>query len=99
MSIWFTDSFALTPVMAGYCTAACVFTGSLVPPVGGALADRIGGIKTLSLVYVVAALLLAAISTGPASLPLALALFLLVMGTLGVGQRRGVPAGAAAFSQ
>ena len=85
LSIWFTDSFALTPVVAGYCTAACVFTGSLVRPFGGALADRIGGIKTLTIVYAVAAGILAVISTGPATLPLALALFILVMGTLGAG--------------
>ena len=85
LSIWFTDSFALTPVQAGYATAACVFTGSLVRPIGGGLADRFGGIKTLTCVYILAALTLAVISTGPATLPLALALFILVMGTLGVG--------------
>lgn len=85
LSIWFTDMFALTPVQAGYCTAACVFTGSLVRPFGGALADRIGGIKTLTIVYSVAAATLVAISFGPTSLPLALVLFVFVMGTLGVG--------------
>ncbi len=85
LSIWFVDSFELTPVVAGYCTAACVFTGSLVRPFGGALADRIGGIKTLSYVYFAAAAILAVISTGPATLPIALLLFILVMGTLGVG--------------
>jgi MFS transporter, NNP family, nitrate/nitrite transporter len=85
LSIYFTDSFALTPVMAGYCTAACVFAGSLVRPFGGALADRIGGIKTLSCVYILAAVTLVAISTAPASLAITLALFLLVMATLGAG--------------
>jgi MFS transporter, NNP family, nitrate/nitrite transporter len=85
LPIWFTDQFQLTPVVAGYCTAACVFAGSLVRPFGGALADRIGGIKTLSIVYIAAALILAAISTGPKTLPVALALFLLVMATLGAG--------------
>ncbi|MEO5586685.1 MAG: nitrate/nitrite transporter [Novosphingobium sp.] len=85
LSIWFTDSFALTPIAAGYCTAACVFTGSMVRPLGGALADRIGGIKTLTIVYALAAVILAVISTGPATLPLALGLFILVMGTLGAG--------------
>lgn len=85
LSIWFSDGFALTPVDAGYCTAACVFTGSLVRPLGGALADRFGGIRTLTFVYTIAALLLAGISTGPATLPLALGLFVLVMGTLGMG--------------
>lgn len=85
LSIWFVDSFALTPVTAGYYTAACVFTGSLVRPLGGALADRFGGTLTLTLVYIVAAMVLAAISTGPATLPLALTLFVVVMGTLGIG--------------
>jgi NNP family nitrate/nitrite transporter-like MFS transporter len=97
LSIWFTDNFQLSPINAGYCTAACVFTGSLVRPFGGALADRIGGIKTLSFVYLLAAATLIAISTGPATLPLALALFVLVMGTLGVGNGAVLPVGSAAF--
>jgi len=85
LSIWYTDMFALSPVVAGYCTAACVFTGSLVRPFGGAMADRFGGIRTLTVVYILAALLLAAISAGPSTLPLAIAMFVAVMGTLGVG--------------
>jgi NNP family nitrate/nitrite transporter-like MFS transporter len=85
LSIWFVDSFALTAVIAGYCTAACVFIGSLVRPIGGALADRFGGIRTLTVVYILAALTLAAISVGPATLPIALALFIFVMGALGIG--------------
>lgn len=85
LSIWFSDDFALSPVYAGYCTGACVFIGSLVRPLGGALADRFGGVRTLTGVYIIAALILAAISTGPASLFVALLLFILVMATLGVG--------------
>lgn len=85
LSIYFTDQFGLTPVMAGYCTAACVFAGSLVRPMGGALADRIGGVKTLSLVYLVAAVTLIAISTGPSTVAMALALFVLAMLALGAG--------------
>jgi NNP family nitrate/nitrite transporter-like MFS transporter len=65
LSIYFTDQFGLSPVVAGYCTAACVFAGSMVRPVGGALADRIGGTRTLSLVFALAAVTLATISTGP----------------------------------
>ena len=85
LSIWFTDSFALTPVYAGYCTAACVFTGSLVRPMGGALADRFGGIRTLTVVYILAAALLGIIATGPGTLTMAIALFVPVMGVLGAG--------------
>jgi NNP family nitrate/nitrite transporter-like MFS transporter len=85
LSIYFTDAFKLTPVTAGYCGAACVFTGSLLRPLGGAVADRIGGIRTLSMVYGLAAATLVVISFGQSSLWAALALFMLVMGTLGFG--------------
>ena len=85
LSIWFVDSFALNPVTAGYYTAACVFTGSLVRPLGGALADRFGGTLTLTCVYIVAALVLATISMGPATLAIALVLFVTVMASLGIG--------------
>jgi len=85
LGIYFTDQFALSPVAAGYCTAACVFAGSLIRPLGGALADRIGGIRTLTLVYILAAVTLAAISTGPATVALALGLFVVAMLALGAG--------------
>jgi NNP family nitrate/nitrite transporter-like MFS transporter len=85
LSIYFTDQFGLTPVTAGYCTAACVFAGSLVRPMGGALADRIGGTKALTMAYILAALTLSAISTGPATVVLALGLFVVAMLALGAG--------------
>jgi NNP family nitrate/nitrite transporter-like MFS transporter len=85
LSIYFTDSFGLTPVQAGYATAACVFAGSLVRPLGGALADAIGGIKTLSIVYVVAAAALAGVSTNPPAFAGALALFVVAMLAFGCG--------------
>jgi NNP family nitrate/nitrite transporter-like MFS transporter len=85
LSIYFTSEFGLTTVVAGYCNAGCVFAGSLVRPMGGALADRIGGIKTLSIVYVVAALALAGVSTGPSSLVVALGFFVVAMLALGTG--------------
>ncbi|AHE56529.1 nitrate/nitrite transporter [Sphingomonas sanxanigenens] len=85
LSIYFTDQFGLTTIVAGYCTAACVFAGSMVRPMGGALADRIGGTRTLMLVYALAAVTLAAISTGPANLPIALGLFVVAMLALGAG--------------
>jgi NNP family nitrate/nitrite transporter-like MFS transporter len=63
LSIYFVDQFGLTPIVAGYCTAACVFAGSLVRPMGGALADRIGGLKTLSIVYLALGLFVLAMLT------------------------------------
>jgi MFS transporter, NNP family, nitrate/nitrite transporter len=85
LSIYFVDQFALTAVQAGYSTAACVFAGSLVRPLGGAMADRFGGIRTLIVVYTVAAAMLVAISSGPSSLAMALGLFVVAMLSLGTG--------------
>lgn len=85
LTIYFTDQFALSTVTAGYCTAACVFAGSLVRPMGGALADRIGGVAALTGVYVVAAVALLGVSMSPSSLGTALGLFIVAMLALGTG--------------
>ncbi len=84
LPIYFTDRFGLTPVIAGYCTAACVFAGSLIRPMGGALADAIGGVKALSMVFVVAAVALAFVGYMP-TVASALAFFVLAMLALGTG--------------
>ncbi len=84
LPIYFTDQFGLTPIVAGYCTAGCVFAGSLVRPMGGALADRIGGVKTLTMVLIVAALALAGVAFAT-TLVGALGLFVLAMLALGTG--------------
>lgn len=85
LPIFYTTELGMTPIHAGYATAACVFAGSLVRPLGGALADRIGGVKTLSLVYAAAAALLVAISLAPLHFGLLFPLFFCVMAALGVG--------------
>ncbi|WP_310447635.1 nitrate/nitrite transporter [Thiobacillus sp.] len=85
LTIYFHDQYGMTPVHAGYFTAACVFAGSLVRPMGGMLADRIGGIRTLLVVYTLAAAFLVVVSFGADSAWLALAGFMLAMGTLGFG--------------
>ena len=84
LPIYFTDQFGLTTIVAGYCTAGCVFAGSLIRPLGGALADKIGGVKTLSIVYVAAAAALAGVSTAP-TVQSALSLFIIAMLALGAG--------------
>jgi NNP family nitrate/nitrite transporter-like MFS transporter len=85
LTIYYNDQYGLTPVMAGYATSACVFAGSLLRPVGGALADRIGGIRTLTIMYVVAAAALIVISFGLPQLWMAIASFIVGMGALGMG--------------
>jgi len=85
LAIYFNTDYGLDAVKAGYFTAGCVFVGSLVRPIGGALADRIGGIKTLSLMYFLAALALIAVSFRPTSVYAALALFAGGMLAFGMG--------------
>jgi NNP family nitrate/nitrite transporter-like MFS transporter len=55
LTIYFNIQYGLDAKTAGFFTAACVFAGSLVRPIGGNVADRIGGIKSLSVMYVLAA--------------------------------------------
>jgi NNP family nitrate/nitrite transporter-like MFS transporter len=85
LTMYFNAQYGISPVTAGYFTAACVFSGSLVRPLGGIIADRIGGIKTLSFIYVFAALFLFIVSFGSSSYVLTLAVFMLAMVCLGVG--------------
>jgi NNP family nitrate/nitrite transporter-like MFS transporter len=85
LPIYFHDQYGLSPVAAGYFTAACVFTGSLLRPFGGFIADRIGGLNSLSVVYLIVAMALAAISSGITRAPLALLIFIVGMGALGMG--------------
>src|SRR5262245_46165088 len=85
LTIYFNDQYGLNPVTAGYFTAACVFAGSMVRPVGGFVADRVGGIRSLSLMYVLAASLVFVVSLGMPNRWLALALFMCAMLALGMG--------------
>ena len=85
LSIYFTDTFGLTAVQAGYATAACVFAGSLIRPIGGALGDAIGGIRTLTFVYIIAALALTGVAMNPHSFLATLGLFVVAMLALGCG--------------
>jgi NNP family nitrate/nitrite transporter-like MFS transporter len=85
LTIYFHDQYGLAPVAAGYATAACVFAGSMVRPLGGAIADRWGGARALSVFYVVAMAALALVSTGLPMLWMALATFVIGMLALGLG--------------
>jgi NNP family nitrate/nitrite transporter-like MFS transporter len=76
----------LPPVAAGYLTAGCVFAGSLVRPLGGFLSDRIGGIRTLSITYIIAAVALFIASIG---LPIAGAVIVFVAAMLALGTGNG----------
>ena len=85
LTIYFNTQYGIPPVTAGYMTAGCVFAGSLMRPLGGVLADRIGGIKSLSFMYVAAGACLIAVSFAPQSVWMAVALFVAAMLALGMG--------------
>jgi NNP family nitrate/nitrite transporter-like MFS transporter len=85
LTIYFNDQYGLTPVVAGYFTAACVFAGSMVRPLGGAVADRVGGVRSLSVMYAVAAAALTTVSFGLPQAWMALTVFVIAMLAFGMG--------------
>jgi NNP family nitrate/nitrite transporter-like MFS transporter len=76
LTIYFNTQYGLSPVIAGYFTAACVFAGSMVRPLGGMVADRVGGIRSLTVMYLLAAAFLAIVSVGLPNAWMALAMFI-----------------------
>ncbi|WP_304186680.1 NarK/NasA family nitrate transporter [Phenylobacterium aquaticum] len=85
LTIYFNSEYKLDPVVAGFFTAACVFAGSFIRPIGGALADRFGGVRTLIVVYGLAAVGLTLASFQMPSPYMALAVLLFSMMSLGAG--------------
>jgi NNP family nitrate/nitrite transporter-like MFS transporter len=85
LTIYFNIQYGLDAKTAGFFTAACVFAGSLVRPIGGNVADRIGGIKSLSVMYVLAAIFLGIVSIGLPTAWMALLAFVGAMLALGMG--------------
>lgn len=81
--IYFTSEFGLTPVKAGEMAALCTLVGALGRPLGGALADRLGGIRALTFFYSVAALALVGASIA-SSLAWCAAAFFVASGAFGM---------------
>lgn len=84
LSILLRDQYGVSKVQAGDLTSLCVLAGSFLRPVGGFLADKLGGIRMLSVLYGAVALLGLAVAQLP-SLAVAVILFFLVMACLGLG--------------
>jgi NNP family nitrate/nitrite transporter-like MFS transporter len=85
LPIYFHDEYHLSAITAGYFTAACVFAGSFARPFGGALADRIGGTRALSVIYAVVAAVLLTVAKGALPVFGALGVFIVGMVALGMG--------------
>ncbi len=85
LTIYFNTQYGLDAKMAGYFTAACVFAGSMVRPIGGIVADRIGGIRSLTGMYLLAAIFLVIVGFGMPQAWIALIVFMCAMLALGMG--------------
>jgi NNP family nitrate/nitrite transporter-like MFS transporter len=57
----------------------------MMRPLGGFIADRFGGIRSLTLIYTLVAILIFLVGTAPAQASVALALFVSAMLVLGAG--------------
>jgi NNP family nitrate/nitrite transporter-like MFS transporter len=76
--------YGLSEVMAGDMAALCVLSGSLCRPVGGYLADRVGGVPLLSILLGAIGLLTAGVGLLP-PLPITIGLLFLGMAAMGLG--------------
>lgn len=83
--IYFNSQFGLSPDTAGYLTAGCVFCGSMFRPVGGNLADRFGGARALQFFYIAVVIAMLSVAVLPATLSFTLALFVVAMMSMGMG--------------
>ena len=81
--IFFRTEYGFTPVQAADAAALCTLVGAMVRPVGGALSDRIGGIRSLLVLFATAGALLFLAAILPGFGP-KFACFLGVSGALGI---------------
>jgi NNP family nitrate/nitrite transporter-like MFS transporter len=84
LSIFFYDQYHLTKVHSGDFTTLVVLSGSFLRPVGGVMADRLGGYRMLLVLLAGAGVCLGAVSTLPPAW-FALGFLAVGMGLLGMG--------------
>lgn len=84
LSIFFVDQYGLTNVRAGDFVTLCVIAGSLFRPVGGMIADKIGGAALLKFLFIGVAIMMFGVSTLP-SLTLVTVMLFAGMMCLGMG--------------
>lgn len=71
-------------VVAGYFGALCIFAGALLRPVGGAIADRLGGVKSLYIFFITTSLLAFLNVVTTLSFEAAILVLFLIMANLGM---------------
>lgn len=84
LSVFFHDQYHLTKVQAGDYATIVILSGSFLRPVGGWIADKIGGYRLLLSLFVGVAASLIVISTLP-PIALVVPVLFLGMGMLGMG--------------
>ncbi|MCH6266872.1 nitrate/nitrite transporter [Neobacillus citreus] len=86
LGIFFVDQYHLSKVQAGDFVTLCVAAGSFFRPIGGFIADKIGGVRLLTFLLIAAALNMFGVSQLPA---LYLAITFLIIGMLCLGMGNG----------
>lgn len=74
LPLYFTNWYHVSGVTAGLMAALVVFAGAMARPVGGWVADRFGGIRSLQILFVLVAasyLMIAMLPEGPPWIPVA----------------------------
>lgn len=85
MNKFFVDQYDFPKATVGLATALFIVAGSLLRPVGGALADRLGGIRMLTVMYATAFLMALGIGFLITNMWVTFVMLFLLMGCLGMG--------------
>ncbi len=86
LAIYFNTAYNVDKVSVGVLVAVASLAGSVLRPVGGYIADRVGGVALLRVMYVVFAVLCLGISFSP---PLAICQLLVFAGVGSLGMMNG----------
>ena len=84
LSIFFRDQYQVSRIAAGDLTTVVILFGSFLRPVGGVLADKLGGYRMLLVFFAIAIVSIGLLATLPAR-AVAVILFAVLMGMLGMG--------------
>ncbi|GBD35471.1 Nitrate transporter [bacterium HR36] len=84
LNTFYRTQYGVHPVVAGNLATISVLAGSFLRPVGGYLADRFGGVRILTLIYGLVAVILTALACHP-SVTVTTVLFTGTLGLLGIG--------------
>jgi MFS transporter, NNP family, nitrate/nitrite transporter len=84
LGMYFNDRFGVGAARAGDVVAICTAVGAFGRPIGGAISDRIGGIRSLYIYYSVACVAMV-IGGASGNLAINVAAFLVACGAFGMG--------------